>query len=235
MKIRNYQEDIVLHVLCIMLEDYPELKKDEVFITDVAAYVLNRVQPKYIMSERGFTRLALSHMIEEDIEPDLSDLVELIGLINRAIDLVRKRRKSVMGSTSKDGHATPYPFMNGMEYVHNFPQFIGRVLDASTRNPVYNACVTQYIDGLKAVPAEQGWLNPYFTNTSTSGVYSFWPKAVKDTLEAKQSVVKVSVEHKDYKKICLEKTINTRGAFLILNYINGESIVNMETCYLEPR
>ena len=49
------------HAIDIVLEDEPELRADEGFIYDVAAYVLNRIPPRYLMSERGFLRHAVEH------------------------------------------------------------------------------------------------------------------------------------------------------------------------------
>ena len=83
MKIKNYQEDIVLHAISVLMEDQPDLRNDQTFINDVAAYVLNRMSPKYIMSERGFTRLAVSHLLENGNGEGISDLVELMALFNR--------------------------------------------------------------------------------------------------------------------------------------------------------
>ena len=73
MKLKNYQEDIVLHVIDIMLEDNPEIEADETLISDVAAYVLNRIPAKYIMSERVEG--------EETIFPPLAGGIEGGGLI----------------------------------------------------------------------------------------------------------------------------------------------------------
>jgi competence protein ComFB len=63
MELKNYQEDLVLHIAEIVLEDRPDVKKGGGLLLDVAAYALNRLPPRYILSERGFTRLAADHYV----------------------------------------------------------------------------------------------------------------------------------------------------------------------------
>jgi competence protein ComFB len=235
MKIKNYQEDIVIHALNVMMEDQPNLKGDQTFVNDVAAYVLNRMPPKYIMSERGFTRLAISHLIDNGNGEGLESLVELMALINNGIKVVKERRKPGNGSKECEEPCITMLDPSLIEYLHNFPQFIGMVIDKTSGKYVPNACVTLYIDGVKAVPAEPGWVNPYITNSLTKGAFSFWPKAVKDTTESKSFEIKITVEHEKYKSFTLEKAVTTKGAFRVYNFIDGESIINLEPCYLVPK
>ncbi len=232
MKLKNYQEDIVLHVIDIMLEDNPEIEADETLITDVAAYVLNRIPAKYIMSERGFTRLASQQLAEDDDENSLLDLVQLMMLVSKGMELVKSRRRYKHENHEDDGLMATLQDVQSKNFLHNFPQFIGRVIEQSSGKPVFNARVTQYIDGVKAAPAEIGWLNPYYTNTATNGIYSFWPKAVKNPSDAKQSKIKITIEHDNYKPTSIEKVIQTKGAFRVYNFIQGEEIINLETCPL---
>ena len=232
MKLKNYQEDIVLHVIDIVLEDRTDIEVDETLISDVAAYVLNRIPAKYIMSERGFTRLASMQLAEDDDENSLLDLVQLMMLVSKGLELVKSRRRYKREDHEDDGLMATLQDVQSKNFLHNFPQFIGRVVEQSSGKPVINARVTQYIDGVKAAPAETGWLNPYYTNTATNGIYSFWPKAMKNTSDAKQSKVKITIEHDDYKPTSIEKVIQTKGAFRVYNFIQGEEIINLETCPL---
>jgi hypothetical protein len=103
MKLKNYQEDIVLHVIDIILEDHPEIEADETLISDVAAYVLNRIPAKYIMSERGFTRLASQQLAEDDDENSLLDLVQLMMLVSKGMELVKSRRRYKHVNHEDDG------------------------------------------------------------------------------------------------------------------------------------
>lgn len=232
MQLKNYQEDIVQHIIDIMLEDQPEIEADETFINDVAAYVLNRIPPKYIMSERGFTRLAALELIDDEDDNNLLNLVQLMMFVSKGMETVKDRRRPEKSQYGYDGLMSTVEDVQTHNYLHNFPQFIGRVIDNSSRKPIYDACVTQFIDGVRAMPAEPGWMNPYYTNTATNGVYSFWPKAVKDTSELKQCKIKITIEHENYEPLSIEKVVNIKGAFRVLNFIQGDEIINLSTCPL---
>ena len=93
MDLKNYQEDLVLHVARIVLEDRPDVKESEGLLLDVAAYTLNRLPPRYILSERGFTRLAADHYVEGDNGDSLAGMVEVLLLVNKAVDTIAGRRK----------------------------------------------------------------------------------------------------------------------------------------------
>jgi hypothetical protein len=50
MRLKNYNEDLVLETVKIVLRDRPDIRASRSFMLDVAAYALNRVPPKYITS-----------------------------------------------------------------------------------------------------------------------------------------------------------------------------------------
>jgi hypothetical protein len=235
MQLKNYQEDIVLHVLDIVLENYPELRNDMIFINDVAAYVLNRIPPKYIMSERGFTRLASFHLLNGQNGKGIVPLVELIGLINTGIDIVKGRRKAPVERELFEQSEIELSEIDRTVFLHNFPQIVGRAVDRATREPVIGACVTLYIDGKIAEPAESSWMNPYITSSATEGVYSFWPRAIKSSAHFKKTTMNVTIEHENYRPLEIEREIRTEGAFRVYNFIHGGAIINLETSCLEKK
>ncbi len=230
MKLKNYQEDVVLRAIDIALEDQPGLTADPVFVNDVAAYVLNRIPPRYVMSERGFLRLTVEHLEEGDGVRSLANIIELMILVNRGIEIVRSRRSS--GAPSDDaGEAAE----NVNVFVHNYPQFIGRVVDAHTGEPVYGAVVSLFMDGDQVPPAEPGWSNPYRTHPQTKAFFSFWPRAAKSEHEVAVSQILFTVEHPDYENLTHTESITTRGAFERFTAIYGEEVVNVGTLNLQPR
>ena len=124
---------------------------------------------------------AYSHEAQANRELPLQRSYLLPVIVNKGIEVVKERRRTVVPTGAYSFYGTTVPDIKNIEYIHNFPQFIGRVKDSDSKKPVNNACITMYIDGLKAYPAEPGWINPYFTNALTRGVYSFWPQAIKST------------------------------------------------------
>ncbi len=235
MQVRNYQEELVLNTIDLVLQDRGDVKPDKLLVHDIAAYTLNRIPPKYIMSERGFTRLASEYWLDDGNESGLTSLVELVLLINRAINVVTSRRQGGGPNVVIQAQPAEIPDIQEIEYWHNFPQIIGKVVDKKSRKPIYGICVTLYIDGEKSDPAEPGWQNPYHTNSGTKGFYSFWPRPVTSLKESNKLLIKVTFEHPDYKDFAYEKIIETKGDFQPHNYIKVESIFNLGTQNIEHR
>jgi competence protein ComFB len=231
MKLKNYLEDLVLYVADIVIKDRPDIEADEDLLHDVAAYALNRLPPRYIMSERGFTRLAADHWVDSGNDAGLASLVEVLLLVNKAIDIVKSRRKSE--KSIKDTQAPPEDEVPDVrKFWHNLPYLIGRVLDERSKKPVLDAYVRVTIDGRLAEPAERGWLNPYCTNAGTRGFYSFLPKPIRSGSKKKQFTLGLTIEHPDYQPMTVEKRIETVGELTTYQFIRSDQILNLDDTYL---
>lgn len=232
MKLKNYQEDVVLRAIEIALEGGPDLTSDETFVNDVAAYVLNRIPPRYVMSERGFIRLTVEQLEDNNQNRSLANIIELMLLVNRAIEIVRSRRPSPSADETHAASAEPgEPNL----FVHNYPQFIGRVVDDSSDEPVFGAVVTLHLDGDQVPPAEPGWSNPYRTNPQTKAFFSFWPHPTKSEHEGAVCRLLFTVDHPEYEQLVYTETITTKGAFERTTAIYGEEVVNLGSLRLIPR
>jgi competence protein ComFB len=229
MDLKNYQEDLVLHIARIVLEDRPDVQRSEGLLLDVAAYALNRLPPRYILSERGFTRLAADHYVEGDNGDGLAGMVEVLLLVNKAVDTITGRRKPA------DGHpAGGEEEQSLLGYWHNLPYLIGRVAERGTA--VVGASVTLYVNGKPASPAaEAGWTNPYLTNAATRGFYSFLPKSCRSRARARHFRLRLTVEHPDYREAAVERELETEGEFSPLGRIDSDRILNLGTLELVRR
>ncbi len=230
MELKNYQEDVVLGLIDVLLDNQPELKDDSKFVYDVAAYTLNRIPPKYFMSERGFTRFVDLYLLEEDDQKSFVNLVELSLIVNTAIETVKKRRNG-HNETKKHKEKTVEP---APEYIHNFPHILGRVFDAAMDTPLTNAEVTLKLNGKPAETVGPGWPNPYITSKATKGYFSFWPKHRTDKAQNLQHEAVVKVLCDGYKPYRIERVIETNGGFELQEVIRNESIINLEHCLLQP-
>ena len=93
MDLKNYQEDLVLYVADRVLRDRPDVRPNQVMLHDVAALALNRLPPRYVQSERGFTRFAAEQWVENGNAEGLAGLMEVLLLVNRGVDVVKGRRR----------------------------------------------------------------------------------------------------------------------------------------------
>jgi competence protein ComFB len=232
MRLQNYQEEYVLHVIGRVLENRNDLSLNETFVQDVAAYTLNRIPPKYVMSERGFTRMVSEHWLNGNNDEGLSNIVGLMLLINRAIEVVKKRRRQEeKGEFEKPGVKD----LDEIEFWHNYPHVIGKVVDRDTHEPVTDASITLYINGKKSLPAEPGWSNPCHTTQATKGMYSFWPQPHRSERDEEKASVKIVILHPDYEEFSYEQSLSTLGGFSYHDYIMADDIINFGTAHLVKR
>jgi competence protein ComFB len=236
MKLKNYQEDVVLRAIEIALEDQPDLLADDAFVNDVAAYVLNRIPPRYVMSERGFLRLALESLDDEHEQKSLANVIELMILVNKGVDLVRGRRSAGALAEAEPAREAgsngtrlrgQLEVEQGVEYVHNYPQFIGRVVDSRSGAPVLGATVTLFVDGDRVPPAAAGWQNPYITHDQTGAHFSFWPRPARSEKPHLRGKLLFTVDHPEYSTYSHVHEVVTEGDFGEEETIHGDKIVSL--------
>ena len=226
-QLRNYQEDVVLKAIEIALKGRPELAGDPAVVNDVAAYALNRLPPRYIMSERGFTRLAAEHFDDES----LGGMVSILMLVNEGVALVEKRRPA--------GGGVPVVKLLSIEEqvmpMHTMPQVFGKVISAETGTPVHGAQVLLLINGAPAEAARAGWPNPCTVVHGANGYYSFWPAPKRCPDEHAEFRLTVKVEHPDYLPARAETTVTTGCVFSLQEPFQADAIVHVEPVLLHRR
>ncbi len=162
---------------------------------DAYSYVLNKIQPRYVVSGRGITYNATEILSDTQLMADLDRLsVEAIRMVN---------------SAKRPYHATAKLNASGdwetMIPTFTFPTFIGCVFDGSTFEPLINAKVTlKTSDGTCATMMDASWANPCTTFRNTNGRYSFWvaPEAsLKNNIE-KTFDFTVEIECEGYDPTC---------------------------------
>ena len=234
MKLKNYQEDLVLYVADMVITDRPDIEAGENLLHDVVAYTLNRLPPRYIMSERGFIRLAADHWVDADSEDGLVSLVGVLFLVHKAIDIVKSRRKTREPAVeTRPMREEDLPDVR--KYWHNLPYLIGRVVDKNTKKAVLDASVRVSINGNLAEPVERSWLNPCTTNAGTKGFYSFLPNPIRSRSKNKKFSLELTIEHRNYEPVNLEQTIDTSGELTTYQFIRSDQILNLGNTYLAAK
>jgi competence protein ComFB len=80
-KIKNYMEDVVIHLLYNIVKDREDICKCEKCLNDIAAIALNRLPPHYVVSEKGevYSKvLNMSIQFEADVT---KAIIEAIGIV----------------------------------------------------------------------------------------------------------------------------------------------------------
>ena len=236
MKLKNYQEDLVLYVTDLVLQERPDVEKSESFIHDVAAYTLNRLPPRYIQSERGFTRLAADHWVDSTNGEGLAGLVEVLLLVHKAIETIQHRRKSDGEAAASTESSSPADeVLNALDYWHNLPYMIGRVIDRDRGAPIERVSVSVSLNGRLAEAAEGNWKNPYHTSQATRGFYSFLPKPERSRSKHKSFALRILLEHPQYEPAELERTLHTQGEYARQQVVLSDSILNLGSTVLRRK
>jgi competence protein ComFB len=129
---------------------------------DTICYVLNRVKPRYVVSNRGVARVGQELFDNQQHDADINILVyEAIKQVN-----------SNMRPETADADAiddTP---------VFNIPTILGRLFNGINFAPMFDVTLELRCNG-ESVPMINGnWQNPYKIVSHTAGMFTFWPSPV---------------------------------------------------------
>lgn len=134
---------------------------------DTITYVLNRTQPKYVVSGRGLTHA--SNFIHENTQliADIDKLcVEGMRLVNNA---KRPYHSEDRGTNN---------VIESKNATFNFPTFFGNIFDVNSFEPIIDAKVLLKINGKVAEMMDITWPNPCITYAATKGSYTFWTNPI---------------------------------------------------------
>lgn len=154
----NLMELVVRDTVDEILARDESLKSIKFQRNDIIAYVLNRIAPKYVTSERGIIHTRIENRVK------FQEHTDILFLTYEAIDLFLKRRGSETGASHPVDTKT-----------NLLPYLIGEVLEESTLSIIPGLKVTLMHVDSAAKLMEDGWKNPYEITKATRGYYHFWP------------------------------------------------------------
>ena len=82
MKIKNYMEDVVIHLLYNITKERKDICKCEKCLSDIAAIALNRLTPHYVVSEKGevYSKvLSMSIQFEADVTTAILEAIDIVS------------------------------------------------------------------------------------------------------------------------------------------------------------
>jgi competence protein ComFB len=173
MDIHNATEDIVFSSVQTIFEGIQKQGNPEGFCfcdqcrMDTICYALNRIEPHYIVSNRGFTRIEQDAMKRQQIEADIASLVYK-GL--------RRVNHNQRPTAPHDGSAAKY--IEHGKPAFDIPTVVGRLFDGATFAPVTDITVELRRNGELVPMRNSNWQNPYTVIDNTPGAFTFWPAAI---------------------------------------------------------
>ena len=134
---------------------------------DTICYTLNRIEPHYVVSNRGYTRLDRDSIKKQQLEADLTSLIyKGIRLVNH-----NQRPTAPHDGTQVSIHKVHHP-------VFDIPTIAGRIFNGVSFEPVAGIDVSLFCDGELVKMRNTNWQNPFSMVESTPGSYSFWPAPI---------------------------------------------------------
>ena len=174
MDIHNTNEDLVFLSVQKIFDEIQNSGNPDNFCLcyqcriDTICFVLNRVEPHYIVSNRGFTRIDPTSIKSQQIEADIT------SLIYKGVRLVNHNQRPTAPHDGSGGGIIPkinHP-------VYDIPTIAGRIFDGISFEPITGIDVALYCDGELIPMRNNNWQNPFTMIPSTPGAFSFWPEPV---------------------------------------------------------
>ncbi|MCL2443945.1 MAG: late competence development ComFB family protein [Treponema sp.] len=170
MDIHNTNEDMVFSAVQTIFDEIQESGNPEKYCLcyqcriDTVCYTLNRIEPNYIVSNRGFSRIEQSNLKRQQIEADIT------SLIYKGLRLVNHNLRP---TAPHDGTvASSYKVHSPM---YDIPTIAGRIFNGASFEPVSGIDVGLYCEGELVDMRNNNWQNPFTMVPSTPGVFTFWP------------------------------------------------------------
>ena len=198
MDIHNTNEDLVFNAVQKIFDEIQSSGNPEKFCLcyqcriDTICFVLNRIEPRYIVSNRGFTRIDPNSINSQQMEVDIT------SLIYKGIRLVNHN----MRPTSPHDGSTEQHIK-----VHNpmfdIPTIAGRIFNGISFEPLVGVDIWLYCEGELVKMRNSNWQNPYTMVASTAGAYSFWPAPVPGDIPdiSKDFSFSIKVNSPDYEPL----------------------------------
>jgi competence protein ComFB len=195
MELHNTVEDLIIGQVEDIFGALEQGANPEKFCTcdqcrmDTACYVLNRVAPRYIVSNRGVARVEQENIARQQRDADITALIwEGLKRVNHT-----QRPTASHKSHNAVGAASHEP-------VFNIPTIIGRLFNGNNFSPLADVKVELLRDGEIVAMKDSNWQNPYNLVANTEGTFTFWPSPIPAPApeERKNFEYSIRVESPDF-------------------------------------
>jgi len=205
MAIINIMEDIVGNVVNQVINNEKTAATESIMKDDIVAYVLNRINPRYVTSERGILHGTI------EVRHQTQNKTDILFLIYEAIDVISSRRTTSEKNNEKSAKRK------------TLPHIVGEVLEETTFSTVPDVKLTLFHEDQIVPMIDSNWMNPYITQKATRGYYHFWP-TYDENLIGNKKFLKFILKCEHPKFITKEETIE----------INITEEANIGSSYIAP-
>jgi len=170
MELHNFIEDLVIPNVKSIFSNIEKDNTDKLCTcyqcqTDTACYVLNRITPFYIVSNRGATRVNQEFIENQQRDADITALIyEGIKRVNH-----NQRPNFSHDSSRKD------PNMYFGKPFFYLPSIMGRLFSGGNFAPISDVYIKLLHNGEMVEMKDGNWQNPFHLVHHTEGNFGFWP------------------------------------------------------------
>jgi competence protein ComFB len=189
MDIHNTNEDLVFNAVQNIFDEIQNRGNPEKLCLcyqcriDTICFTLNRIEPHYIVSNRGFTRIEQTGIKHQQIEADITSLIyKGLRLVNHNLRPTAPH-DDTQGTVQKIHHP-----------MFDIPTIAGRIFNGISFEPVTGVEVALYCDGELIAMRNTNWQNPYMMVSSTPGAFSFWPAPITADIPDTSKEFKFSIK-----------------------------------------
>ena len=193
MEFHNTVEDTVIARVSEIFDALESKENPEKFCTcnqcrtDIICYVLNRMPPNYIISNRGASRFKWESFEKQQ------QLADIAAMIHDGLRRVNHNQRPNFNHFTEEGKAD-----SGSRYpVFNIPTIIGRIFNGNNFAPLADVDVELLYEGELAQMKDANWQNPCRIVPHNDGTFSFWPAPVKASELDEQKVINYSIRVTD--------------------------------------
>ncbi|MDR0644989.1 MAG: late competence development ComFB family protein [Treponema sp.] len=173
MELHNTNEDIVVSEVTNIFDSLEKNGNPENICTcaqcrlDTACYVLNRIKPHYIVSNRGVVRVG-----QESLERQ-QQKIDIITIIHEGIKQINKNRRVSSHGFYVDSS------LNMNRPVFNIPTIVGRLFNGVNFMPMEDIKVELRRNEDIVTMIDSNWQNPYQLLSHCEGTFTFWPAPIQ--------------------------------------------------------
>ena len=190
MELHNTVEDIVIlkvNLICDTIEEQGDTEKictcDQCRV-DTACYVLNRIPPFYIVSNRGATRVHHESLERQQKETDITVMI---------YEGLKRVSHNLRPHFSHDFSRKPESeYKNKPVFI--IPAISGRILNGNNFAPISGLTVELDYNGALVAMKDPNWQNPITLVSQAEGMFSFWPEAIPAKEEGEHSIFEFTVK-----------------------------------------
>ena len=210
MDIHNTNEDLVFDMVQTIFDEIQKIGNPENYClcyqcrVDTICFTLNRIEPNYIVSNRGLARIEQQGIKRQQTEADITTLIyKGLRLVNHNLRPTAPHDGSTV-SAAKIHHP-----------MFDIPTISGRLFNGISFEPVVGIEVALYCEGELIAMRNNNWQNPFTMVSSTPGVFSFWPSTITAPTPEIRKEFKFSlrVASPDYETLNHFFTISTVSKF----------------------